>query len=95
MHQNYLFGISGVSLTSFVLGIVGVVPWHLWLVCVGASANSLIYDDENATMFRVILFGMGTAFGVIGMIITWRFAKKELQKVTLDALANELFQCCD
>lgn len=78
---NYLFGISGVSGASFVLGVIGVVPWHLWLISVGASANSLIYDDENATVFRIVLLGMGSACGVIGLVITWKFAKKELQKV--------------
>ena len=81
---NYLFGISGVSGASFVLGVIGVVPWHLWLISLGASANSLIYDDENATVFRIILLGMGTASGVIGLVITWKFAKKELQKVSCD-----------
>ena len=79
---NYLFGISGVSGPSFVLGVIGVVPWHLWLISVGASANSLIYDDDNAILFRIILLGMGTACGVIGLVITWKFAKKELQKVS-------------
>ncbi|EED86849.1 predicted protein, partial [Thalassiosira pseudonana CCMP1335] len=38
---NYLFGISGVSWESFILAMVGVMPWHLWLICLGASANSV------------------------------------------------------
>eukprot|EP00804_Cyclotella_cryptica_P028465 CCRYP_018817-RA/>CCRYP_018817-RA protein AED:0.12 eAED:0.12 QI:536/1/1/1/1/1/3/354/517 len=79
---NYLFGISGVSGVSFVLGVVGVVPWHLWLICLGASANSLVYDvgEEENSVVRIVLLGMGSAFGVIGLVITWKFAKKELQK---------------
>ena len=82
---NYLFGISGVSGVSFVLGVVGVVPWHLWLICLGASANSLVYDvgGEENSVGRIVLLGIGTAFGVIGLVIMWNFVKKELQKVRL------------
>jgi hypothetical protein len=59
-------------------------------IILGASANSLVYDVENAAVFRVTLVGMGTAFGVIGLVITWKFAKKELQKVRYNSLYEVL-----
>jgi uncharacterized membrane protein YdjX (TVP38/TMEM64 family) len=86
---NYLFGISGVSGPSFVLGVAGVVPWHLFLISVGANAHSLMYGDSNAILLRVILTGSGTACGVIGLVITWKFAKKELQREVDSQAVND------
>jgi uncharacterized membrane protein YdjX (TVP38/TMEM64 family) len=92
---NYLFGISGVSGASFILGLVGVVPWHLWLICLGASANSFVYDmDEGEELGMIVLYGMGCAFGVIGLMITWKFAKKELQKVSCQVWGGDFWFVC-
>jgi len=77
---NYVFGITGINVASFVLAMVGVVPWHLWLIYLGASANSVYDEGTETSLMAVVLMGMGAAFGVIGMVITWRFARKELQK---------------
>ncbi|KAL7463957.1 hypothetical protein ACHAXS_004308 [Conticribra weissflogii] len=77
---NYVFGITGINVAAFVLAMVGVVPWHLWLIYLGASANSVYDESTETSLMAVVLMGMGAAFGVIGMVITWRFARKELQK---------------
>ncbi|KAL3826295.1 hypothetical protein ACHAXA_004613 [Cyclostephanos tholiformis] len=81
---NYVFGITGVSWEAFVLGMVGVMPWHLFLICLGASSatylNTTDKDDDDVTVVRLILSAMGLACGFIGLAITWKFAKKELKK---------------
>eukprot|EP00581_Thalassiosira_minuscula_P007972 CAMPEP_0183712266 /NCGR_PEP_ID=MMETSP0737-20130205/7432_1 /TAXON_ID=385413 /ORGANISM="Thalassiosira miniscula, Strain CCMP1093" /LENGTH=476 /DNA_ID=CAMNT_0025940851 /DNA_START=251 /DNA_END=1681 /DNA_ORIENTATION=- len=78
---NYVFGITGVEWAAFVLAMVGILPGQMLLVVLGASAESMLYEEESEiTVGEVILMGMGIAFGIIGLVITWKFAKKELQK---------------
>jgi uncharacterized membrane protein YdjX (TVP38/TMEM64 family) len=93
---NYVFGISGAKAEEFVLSMVGVVPWHLLLICLGASSASFVsfdfdmqnenngVDEEGISLVKGILMAMGVAFGLIGFAITWKFARKELQKVSDD-----------
>jgi uncharacterized membrane protein YdjX (TVP38/TMEM64 family) len=93
---NYVFGISGAKAEEFVLSMVGVVPWHLLLICLGASSASFVsfdfdmqnenngVDEEGTSLVKGILMAMGVAFGLIGFAITWKFARKELQKVSDD-----------
>ena len=78
---NYAFGITGVDCAVFIMAMVGVMPWHLWLICLGASANSVYDESTETSLMSIVIMSMGVAFGVIALVITWRFAKKELQKV--------------
>jgi uncharacterized membrane protein YdjX (TVP38/TMEM64 family) len=87
---NYVFGITGVPWDTFVISMVGVLPWQLFLICLGAS-SATVYDtnsgeeeDEGVHLIRILLSSMGVAFGFIGLAITWKFAKKELQREVLD-----------
>eukprot|EP00571_Detonula_confervacea_P010844 CAMPEP_0172301516 /NCGR_PEP_ID=MMETSP1058-20130122/3391_1 /TAXON_ID=83371 /ORGANISM="Detonula confervacea, Strain CCMP 353" /LENGTH=446 /DNA_ID=CAMNT_0013011659 /DNA_START=97 /DNA_END=1437 /DNA_ORIENTATION=+ len=77
---NYVFGITGVNWAEFLLAMVGILPWHLLLICLGASSASMYDESKQTTLIGVILTAMGVAFGMIGLAITWTFAKKELQK---------------
>lgn len=95
---NYVFGISGAKWQEFVLSMVGVLPWHLMLICVGASSASFVSFDvdieddnddssgavsgEGISLIKGILMAMGVACGIIGLAITFKFARKELQKVS-------------
>mmetsp|Transcript_1762 Transcript_1762/g.2454 ORF Transcript_1762/g.2454 Transcript_1762/m.2454 type:complete len:551 (-) Transcript_1762:14-1666(-) len=84
---NYIFGISGVDMVTFMLAMPAVLPWYLFLVCLGAVSSGMRYvgGEGNGNLledhvFGVILISTGIASGIIGLVITWRFAKKELQK---------------
>ena len=61
---NYAFGITGVNWAVFVLGMVGVLPWHLYLIYLGSSANSVYNEDTETSLMAIILMSMGAAFGV-------------------------------
>ena len=78
---NYLFGITGVGWEEFLLAMVGIVPWHTLLLFPGASAETMYDEDVETTLAGVILIGIGVAFGILGLVIMWRYAKVELQKV--------------
>lgn len=77
---NYVFGITGVEWAAFLLAMVGILPWHALLVFLGASAEDIYEGGAAATLPGAILIGTGMAFGGIGLAITWRFAKIELQR---------------
>jgi uncharacterized membrane protein YdjX (TVP38/TMEM64 family) len=92
---NYVFGITGVPWDTFVISMVGVLPWQLFLICLGAS-SATVYDtnsgeeeDEGVHLIRILLSSMGVAFGFIGLAITWKFAKKELQREVLDPATTD------
>ena len=92
---NYVFGITGVPWDTFVISMVGILPWQLFLICLGAS-SATVYDtnsgeeeeEEGVQLIRILLSSMGVAFGFIGLAITWKFAKKELQREVLDPAAT-------
>mmetsp|Transcript_42898 Transcript_42898/g.91212 ORF Transcript_42898/g.91212 Transcript_42898/m.91212 type:complete len:474 (-) Transcript_42898:303-1724(-) len=77
---NYVFGITGVDWAAFLLAMAGIVPWHFLLVFLGASAETVYNESKETTLMGVILIATGIAFCIIGLVITWNFAKKELQK---------------
>lgn len=78
---NYVFGITAVDWAVFTMAMVGILPWHLLLICLGASSATVYDKSGEITLMQIILMSTGFAFGIIGLVITWKFAKKELQKV--------------
>ena len=76
---NYVFGTTGVDAAEFSLAMIGISPWHLLLISLGAS-SSTVYDNSGISLMQIIMMAMGVAFGIIALAITWKFAKKELQK---------------
>ena len=78
---NYVFGITAVDWAVFTMAMVGILPWHLLLICLGASSATVYDKSGEITLMQIILMSTGVAFGIIGLVITWKFAKKELQKV--------------
>lgn len=79
--MNYVFGVTGVDWAVYSLAMVGILPWHLLLICLGASSATVYAESgSGVSMLQIILMSTGAAFGIISLAITWKFAKKELQK---------------
>ena len=79
--MNYVFGITGVDWAVYSLAMIGILPWHLLLICLGASSATVYAESgSGVSMLQIILMSTGAAFGIISLAITWKFAKKELQK---------------
>lgn len=84
---NYCCGITGVSLHDFVLSMVGVLPFQLFTVIVGATTTSLaistnqIHENPGQELAWIILICSGIGFGIVALIYTWKLVKKELRKV--------------
>jgi uncharacterized membrane protein YdjX (TVP38/TMEM64 family) len=102
---NYLGGITKVSWKTFTLSLIGMLPYQILIIVMGASAGSLAYakqlenaqddDDpheefedyenvettEEQEMLLLLVTSMGIATLIIAMVLTFRYTKKELQKV--------------
>jgi len=86
---NYVFGITGVDWAVYSLAMIGILPWHLLLICLGASSATVYAESgSGVSMLQIILMSTGAAFGIISLAITWKFAKKELQK-EVDAVPSD------
>ena len=81
---NYLGGITGVGWETYTCSLIGVLPYQLFLVILGATAGSLVKttpEDEDQFMILCIIMAAGVGFFIIAMIMSWRFTKAELKKV--------------
>jgi hypothetical protein len=90
---NYIGGVLSVSVQQFAKSMVGIVPMMLlWIYC-GASSQILgqarLSGTEEVGITWMILLGSGTAFGIIGLVLIWKFAIKELTKeIAKDSAEN-------
>eukprot|EP00934_Nitzschia_sp_Nitz4_P007370 Nitzschia sp. Nitz4//scaffold238_size30058//28406//29867//NITZ4_008008-RA/size30058-augustus-gene-0.20-mRNA-1//-1//CDS//3329543555//7360//frame0 len=97
---NHLCGITGVRLEEFALSLVGVLPFQIFTVIVGATTGSLIlapghqadHYNELQHLGWIILLASGVGFGLVALVYTWKTVKKELRK-ELDMTSEELDQC--
>jgi hypothetical protein len=70
---NCVFAMKGVDMALFLVAIVAVMPWYLFLVCVGAAADSIIFKGSS-----FIGLAIGVACGAVVMVVAWAMAKDEL-----------------
>jgi len=79
---NYIGGVTGVQLSAFICSLVGILPSHLLTVFFGATAGSLKNSDIAAdyTMSNIIWMSVTGACGVLAILITIYFARKEIKK---------------
>jgi uncharacterized membrane protein YdjX (TVP38/TMEM64 family) len=81
---NYIGGITAVSWEAFLFSLIGILPFTILTVTVGATTGGLVLaasegsDDEQ--LCRILLMCSGLAFVIIAVAITYYFAKKELQR---------------
>ena len=85
---NYCCGITNVSLQDFTLSLVGVLPFQIFVVVVGATTGkfaltngyNLEYNRKQEIGF-VFLVSLGIATSLIALVYSWKIVKKELRKV--------------
>ena len=79
---NYIGGVTGVQLSSFVYSMVGILPSQLLTVLFGATAGSLKNSSirEAWTVSNIIWLSVTGACGVLAIVVTIYFARKEIKK---------------
>jgi hypothetical protein len=70
---NCVFAMKGVDMALFLVAIVAVMPWYLFLICVGAAVSNILYDGSS-----FIGLAIGVACGAVVMAIVCAMAKDEL-----------------
>jgi len=98
---NYILGVTGVAARDYIIACIGMLPGTVLYVFLGSSAGSIVDSASSGQGNRVIsiisIVG-GVVFGVLGILATSYYAKKELNKfvqeenseVDDDSIINEV-----
>ena len=80
---NYIGGVTAISLTSYALALVAILPGTVLYVFLGASAGSLADSASSGdnTTVTIIVVVVGAIFGICAIAVTSYYAKKELNRV--------------
>jgi membrane protein DedA with SNARE-associated domain len=91
---NYCCGVTGVSLHDFAASLVGILPFHVYTIMLGATAGVLeqnlrnSHPSERQRYGFIALLATGAVFGLFAMAYSWRVVKRELQR-ELDLTSEE------
>lgn len=90
--MNYIGGITAIKFRAYWMATcVGIVPGLIWTIIVGATFGTVgsrgvdgnqQLDDKSAVN-KYIVLGLGIGLGVLGLIGTAIYARKELAKIVL------------
>lgn len=91
---NYICGVTGVTLEDFTMSLVGILPFQIFTVVVGATTGTLVLAQQQGAagvsgysasqqVGFIFLVAFGIATSIIALIYSWRIVKKELRKVSL------------
>lgn len=78
---NYIGGITGVKWQAYTFALIGILPWQIVLVFIGAtvgSVNNMHEDDQNS--YNTVSITIGCVFSVISLLFMWYYARKELKR---------------
>ena len=82
-------GITSISLCSYSLALVAILPGVVLFTFIGASASSLAASGEAAATNRTVrIFTsiFGVTFAIIGVATASYYSKLELDKILSEAL---------
>jgi len=89
---NYIGGITAIKYQSYFLATsVGVIPGLIWTIFVGATFGTVGHKgvdgnkqlDEKSAANKGIVLGLGIGLGVMGLIGTGIYARRELTKIII------------
>mmetsp|Transcript_18242 Transcript_18242/g.25913 ORF Transcript_18242/g.25913 Transcript_18242/m.25913 type:complete len:732 (-) Transcript_18242:3-2198(-) len=89
---NYIGGITAIKYRSYFLATsVGVIPGLIWTIFVGATFGTVSQKgvdgnkelDEKSAVTKGIILGLGIGLGVMGLIGTGIYARRELTKIII------------
>mmetsp|Transcript_31779 Transcript_31779/g.42358 ORF Transcript_31779/g.42358 Transcript_31779/m.42358 type:complete len:442 (+) Transcript_31779:88-1413(+) len=87
---NYIGGVTGIQLSSFVFSLVGIIPQIVFTVVIGATAGNISEgkysgDDE---LLQSIMLCVGCLFGILALVAIWRLALLELNDEEDDGIED-------
>ena len=81
---NYILGVTSVSLQQFILACFAMLPGTLLYTFLGSSAGSIVESASSGSgniAVTIVVIVLGIVFGVLAIVATTYYAKKELNKV--------------
>ncbi|CAM9737141.1 unnamed protein product [Discosporangium mesarthrocarpum] len=97
---NYVAGLTGVSLTDYIIGCFGVVPGVVAFVFIGASAGNAVEDmneeveeeeeeDHHANVVEDVVLVVGIVATVVALVfVTW-YARRALRHALEESQEDE------
>jgi uncharacterized membrane protein YdjX (TVP38/TMEM64 family) len=77
---DYLSGLTSISLWSYSLALVAILPGIVVFCFLGATASSITSGGDNKTVKNVTLV-LGVIFAFVGVFVASYYSKLELDKV--------------
>ena len=84
---NYCCGITGVTLPDFTLSLVGILPFQIYTIVLGATAGALelqtLKNDDFTRSQRlafIVFIITGVIFGLVAIVYAFRLVKQELKR---------------
>ncbi|VEU37421.1 unnamed protein product [Pseudo-nitzschia multistriata] len=83
---NYCCGITGVTLYDFTLSLVGILPFQIFTIVLGATAGTVELKNLKNEYTRgemgafVGFLVIGIAFGLVAVVYAWRLVKWEIKR---------------
>ena len=78
---NYISGVTSISLMSYSLANIAIIPGTVLFVFVGASAGCIAHGMGNGPTATIVAFVVGAVFAVFAMFLTSFYARRELNRI--------------
>ena len=78
---NYISGITSISLLSYSLANIAVIPGTVLFVFVGASTGCIANNMGSGATVTIVSFIIGAVFAVFAIFLTSFYARRELNKI--------------
>ncbi len=89
---NYILGVTSVTLRDYSLACFAMLPGTILYTFLGSSAGSIVESassgDGNTTVTIVVVV-IGIVFGVLSVVATTYYAKKELNQIIAQNAENQ------
>jgi len=78
---NYISGVTSISLLSYSLANIAIIPGTILFVFVGASAGCISNNMGNGAAVTIASFVVGAVFAVLAIFLTSCYARRELNRI--------------
>lgn len=78
---NYISGITSISLLSYSLANIAVIPGTVLFVFVGSSTACIANNMGSGATVTIVAFVVGAVFAVFAIFLTSFYARRELNKI--------------
>lgn len=86
---NYISGITSISLLSYSMANIAIIPGTILFVFVGASTSCISNNMGNGATVTIVSFVIGAVFALIAIVLTSVYARRELNQIIASRQSEE------